>query len=320
LYISLAEGSEAMVPWHIDEFLFFRGYVWVAGWISRERPLRNLVAVFPGAEPRTFSGCLSLPSIDIETILGPPGRHARFSCHVAVPSSAEAMALRILAEFESGEWIDLEGFRSQLLASDPYHALQATFYSMVQSIVSGRVLELGSRNRSGVIRKSLIPSHIDYVGIDILAGENVDIIGDAHELSRLFPRCSFDAVFATSVFEHLMMPWKVAIEINHILKQNGLVMVTSHQSWPLHETPWDYWRFSDQAWHALFNLATGFEIIEVAFGERASIVPHALHSTTQDLDLQPAFCGSAVLCRKIADSSLEWKVDRRDLTDTTYPA
>jgi hypothetical protein len=74
-------------------------------------------------------------------------------------------------------------------------------------------------------------------------------------------------VFATSVFEHLMMPWKVVIELNRILEQSGLVMLTSHQTWPLREVPWDYWRFCDQAWHALFNPSTGFEVLQAALGE-----------------------------------------------------
>jgi predicted SAM-dependent methyltransferase len=308
-----------MASWHVDQFYYFGGFVWVTGWISREQPICRLIALFPNGDARPLSGDLAMPSPDVEAVCGQAGRNSRFGCHVAVSTSEDALNLRIMVETNSGTQAELEGFRSLLLATDVYHALQAKFYSML-SPQAGRVLELGSRNRSGVLRKGLIPDHLEYVGVDILQGENVDLVGDAHELSRLFPPESFDAVFATSVFEHLMMPWKVVIELNHILKQDGLVMLTSHQSWPLHEMPWDYWRFSDQAWYALFNSATGFEIIETALGERCSIVPHALHAVTLDLDRQPAFCGSAVLCRKIGSTKLEWNVGIRDLTKTIYPA
>jgi hypothetical protein len=307
------------MQWHIDEFFFFRGFVWAHGWISREQPLRKLLAILPQGETRVFSGSLSMPSADVEASLGESGKQSRFYCHIAVPDSTEAMNMRIIAEADSGEQTELENFRSTLLTTDPYHHLQATFFSML-SHQTGRVLELGSRNRSGTVRKGLVPSHLEYVGLDILSGDNVDVVGDAHELSHIFPLESFDAVFATSVFEHLMMPWKVVIELNRVLKRGGLVMLTSHQSWPLHETPWDYWRFSDQGWRALFNAVTGFEILETALGERCSIVPRVLHPPTLDLDLQPAFCGSAVLCHKIANTNLQWDVGIRDLINTTYPA
>ena len=315
----LASNGPKM-KWSIDEFLYFRGFLWISGWILRQEQVRNLLAAFPNSAPRPFAGSLSLPSDDVERIYGPDGRNARFSCFVAAQTAGAALDLRLFVETLSGKRIELENFRSTLLAADPYHALQARFYGQLRALQAGRVLEIGSRNRSGIVRKGLIPTQLEYVGLDILPGENVDLVGDAHQLSLLFAPESFDAIFATSVFEHLMMPWKAAIEMNRVLKPGGLVMLTSHQTWPLHETPWDYWRFSDQAWHALFNSHTGFEVLETALGERASIAAHALHAITKDLDLQPAFCGSAVLGRKVGDTSLKWDVGVKDITNTPYPA
>jgi SAM-dependent methyltransferase len=307
------------MKWSIDEFLYFRGFLWISGWILREEQVRNLLAAFPKSALQPFAGPLSLPSDDVERIYGLGGRNARFSCCVPAPNSGAAMEMRLFVETASGKQIELENFRSTLLAADPYHSLQTRFYGQLRALQAGRILEIGSRNRSGIVRKGLIPPQLEYVGLDILPGENVDVVGDAHELSLLFPPESFDAIFTISVFEHLMMPWKATIEMNRVLKPGGLVMVTSHQTWPLHETPWDYWRFSDQAWHALFNTLTGFEILETALGERASIAAHALHAITKDLDLQPAFCGSAVLCRKVGNTSLKWDVRVKDITDTRYP-
>jgi hypothetical protein len=34
---------------------------------------------------------------------------------------------------------------------------------------------------------------------------------------------------------------KVALEMNRIMKTGGLVMLATHQTWPLHEVPWDFW-------------------------------------------------------------------------------
>jgi len=311
--------DDPKMKWSIDEFLYFRGFLWISGWILRHEQVRNLLVAFPKSAPRPFSGSLSLPSEDVERIYGPDGRNARFSCFVAAPNAGAALEMRLFVETAWGKRIELENFRSTLLAADPYHALISHFFGWLGGMETGRVLEIGSRNRSGIVRKGLIPAQLEYVGLDILPGENVDLVGDAHELSLLFPSESFDAIFSISVFEHLIMPWKAVIEMNRVLKPGGLIMVTSHQTWPVHEVPWDYWRFSDQAWHALFHTLTGFEVLETALGEKASIVPHALHAITKDLEVQPAFGGSAVLCRKVGNTSLKWDVRVRDITDTLYP-
>lgn len=312
-------SNDPVMKWSIDEFLYFRGFLWISGWILRQEQVRNLLVAFPKLAPRPFAGPLSLPSEDVERIYGPDGRNARFSCFVAAPNAEAALEMRLFVETAWGKRIELENFRSTLLAADPYHALISYFFGRLGDMKTGRVLEIGSRNRSVIVRKGLIPAQLEYVGLDILPGENVDLVGDAHELSLLFPSESFDAIFSMSVFEHLMMPWKAVIEMNRVLKPGGLIMVTSHQTWPVHEVPWDYWRFSDQAWHALFHTLTGFEVLETALGEKASIVPHALHAITKDLELQPAFGGSAVLCRKVGNTSLKWDVRVRDITDTLYP-
>ena len=50
----------------------------------------------------------------------------------------------------------------------------------------------------------------------------MDVVGDAHTLSRHYPDAAFDAVMAFSVLEHLLMPWKLVIELNRVLKPGGI--------------------------------------------------------------------------------------------------
>ncbi len=68
----------------------------------------------------------------------------------------------------------------------------------------------------------LVPKGWDYVGMDIREGANVDRVGDAHELSSVFPDQKFDGVMSFSVVEHLLMPWKVVIELNHVLNTGAV--------------------------------------------------------------------------------------------------
>ena len=153
-----------------------------------------------------------------------------------------------------------------------------------------------------------------------MAGPNVDVVGDAHELSSVFPGQRFDAVFATSVLEHLLMPWKFAVELNRVMNPGALGLFTTHQCWPIHDQPWDFWRFSDQAWNGLLNAATGFEIIEARMGEPAFVVAQRCHPVTDFAPVPAGFLASNVLFRKVAETTLSWPVRVSDIVATSYPS
>ena len=187
---------------------------------------------------------------------------------------------------------------------------------------SANILEIGSRDRSKFVSKdTFVPSWFNYTGIDILAGDNVDVVCDAHELSKYFPENEFDYVFSLNVFEHLLIPWKVVLEINTILKVGGKVMIFTHQTMPLHDEPTDYWRFSDRAWPALFCEETGFKIIYAGMGDPVSVVPQKTHLGSYSLSLAPAFIHSMVIAEKITGSTVSWNVDmsqNQDIYPDTY--
>lgn len=69
----------------------------------------------------------------------------------------------------------------------------------------------------------------------------------------------------------------------------------------------------------LFNRATGFRILDTALGEPALIVAKLLHSIASNMDREPAFLGSTVLCEKIGDAHLEWDVTTAEVLEDEYP-
>jgi SAM-dependent methyltransferase len=212
----------------------------------------------------------------------------------------------------------LSDIAARSFAADPCEKLTAQFFASL-SPAGGRIIEVGSRNRTGILKRGRIPGAWEYTGVDIMSGENVEIVLDAHELSKTLPRASFDAAFSMAVFEHLLMPWKAAVEINRILKPGGLLMVATHQAWPIHEYPWDYFRFSDSAWQSLFNKATGFEIVDTAMSRRCSVVAHLLLPQTIGLEEQPAYLRSVVVARKIGEPTVDWDVRLSDVVKDWYP-
>lgn len=196
---------------------------------------------------------------------------------------------------------------SERLEADPANQLTRKFLAMVKARPVGSALELGSRNVTGYLRRDWIPADWKYTGFDIEAGENVDIVGDAHELTKYTGRRKYDVIFAVSVFEHLLMPWKVVVELNRALKPGGLIFVVTHQTWPLHVAPTDYYRYSSDAWPGLFNRYTGFEIVEAAMGEPAIISAVLQHGPTIGMEKYPGYLASSVIARKIGRAKVSWR-------------
>jgi hypothetical protein len=169
-----------------------------------------------------------------------------------------------------------------------------------------------ARARSGISRRHHIPETWDYKGTDILPGPNVDMVIDAHKPSSLIAVRSIDAVMSISVFEHLAMPWKAAIELNRVMAKGAIGFVQTHQMFPLHEQPWDFWRISADAWPALFNRVTGFRIIEAAMAEPGFMVPARWHPGVNFRE-KVGYALSSVVFEKIAETKLRWDVKLKDV-------
>jgi SAM-dependent methyltransferase len=205
---------------------------------------------------------------------------------------------------------------------DPYHLLFQDFLSRVNQVPSASILEIGSRDVTGVTRRKLFDPAADFVGLDIHAGRGVDIVADAHTLSQTLPADRFDAVFAISVFEHLLFPWKVVLEMNTIMRAGGLASISTHPTWPAHELPWDFWRYQPGAFRALFNHATGFEVLAVAEGLPCKAYSLVLDPPTRPLYRRTLNQGVAVMARKIGPARrdlLHWNIDISDVLTTQYP-
>ncbi len=171
-----------------------------------------------------------------------------------------------------------------------------------------RILEVGSREVTGRSDARKRFSNAEYVGFDFYAGPNVDVVGDAHQLSSYFGDQRFDIIYSSAVFEHLAMPWVVATEMATLLKLGGLVFVETHLSHGSHERPWHFFQFSDMALRVLFSPALGFECIEA--GVSNPIVGRFSALADKNLRFKPVrglYCHSEFLGRKTKEvEQLNW--------------
>ncbi len=110
---------------------------------------------------------------------------------------------------------------------------------------NGYVLDIGCGEKPfyGYIKKQ-IESYIglDYPGTQHLK-EHIDIFGIANDLP--FKKASFDMTILTQVIEHLEDPQKVFFEVNRVLKQNGVLIISWPFLYPVHEAPRDFFRYTE---------------------------------------------------------------------------
>lgn len=205
--------------------------------------------------------------------------------------------------------------------SDIRHSNWILYLSNLFDKKGMEILEIGSRNVTGnPLRQYFSKAH--YIGFDYYAGENVDIVGDAHKLSTYFEH-KFDLIFSSAVFEHLAMPWKVSTEIIKLLKTGGYVFIETHYSYSSHERPWHFFQFSENALDVLFPEKFGMEcvkksvdnLIEGKFSQYAS-------EGLKGQKVRGMYCHSEYLGQKVKDvGNLSWEnITLSDVVNATeYP-
>lgn len=286
----------------LNESVRLYGNLFLRGWIRSESPLRHLR--LEGVSRRKQVERLRLPNP------APPAPHNRniefFELQVWLPDAAAGLTVEFQLSNRRKFSIPLQELEQDRLRKDRAPHMGNEFRSRIRKHAGARVLDVGGRDRSGYDLGSGFEG-VDFTTFDILPSENVDVVGDAHELSKHFPPGHFDFILCVSVFEHLLMPWKAALEFNKVLKVGGEALITTHQSVGMHDTPFDYWRYSDTAWDGLFNAETGFRIVDRQL-DRPNLIVRTLESDTNPHERALGFEISIVQVQKVAETALEWPV------------
>lgn len=292
------------------------GGCYAEGWL--EAPGRRLL----GATAAGTQG-----PVAVERLKPLPDGRTGFS--VFVPgSAADPLPLRI--ESDAGEvTLSLKLPAAPLPPAEQMAAEQTEKAEAVARFVreandaGGDVLHIGARIVGSQSHdwRDRFPKARRYVGMDVHPAPTVDLVGDAHELSRLVGRASFDAVFSGAVLEHLAMPWIVAAEINRVLRPGGLTYHITPQAWPLHEVPNDFWRFSDEALRLLFGEPFGFEVLSVGMADRVRLYPLDKAKGNLGLPLGFGYASAWVLARKVRELDAgERKVGELGAAGTPMPS
>jgi SAM-dependent methyltransferase len=113
----------------------------------------------------------------------------------------------------------------------------------------------------------------EYIGADVVDGPKVDVVCPLEALE--FPNARFDTVLCSQVLEHVREPILALREIARVLRPSGVLLASTHGTYPYHPHPTDYWRWTQDGLRALFDDAGGFEVVDL-IPHRGSIACLAL--------------------------------------------
>jgi SAM-dependent methyltransferase len=154
--------------------------------------------------------------------------------------------------------------------------LLTKFLHLSQRHINPRCLEVGTRRQGD--RPTWKKPHFaeahplgEFVGVDFEPGADVDVVADAHALP--FEAGSFNLALCCSTLEHVRRPWLVAAELARVLRPGGLLYVQTHQTFPVHGYPQDFYRFSREALLDLFGADAGMEAVECGYEFPCRIMP-----------------------------------------------
>lgn len=91
----------------------------------------------------------------------------------------------------------------------------------------------------------------DYVGCDMREGPGVDKVLNLHAID--LPSGSIGTVLCFDTLEHVEYPHKALEEIHRILKPDGMAVISSVMDFPIHDYPYDYWRFTPEAFKSILR-------------------------------------------------------------------
>lgn len=131
------------------------------------------------------------------------------------------------------------------------------YYKRLEQIAKGKknltILELGSgykvRGRDYYSAKHLFDSSNQFIQSDI----NPDFGHKVIDVTSMNYSNEYDIILCLNVLEHVYDFNKAINNIHKALKENGTIIIAVPVFYPLHDEPYDYWRFTEHAIRKLLD-------------------------------------------------------------------
>jgi SAM-dependent methyltransferase len=144
--------------------------------------------------------------------------------------------------------------------TDPLHVANRCLSRSLQknaNFATGWLLDLGC---GGLPYRDIFDDVERYIGLDLPANDFADVHGDGMALP--VRDGVFHTVLCNQVLEHVPEPSKLVAEMARVLKPGGVLLLTTPQTWGLHRTPNDFYRYTEYGLRYLAE-KSGLEVLEV---------------------------------------------------------
>lgn len=125
-----------------------------------------------------------------------------------------------------------------------------------------KILDLGSTEMGACYRPIFQRPGWNYVGVDLTAGPNVDLVLQRPYAWDEIGSGSVDVLISGQVLEHVEFFWITAMEVSRVLRPGGMACIIAPSSGPEHRYPVDCWRFYPDGMRAFAKFAR-LECVEV---------------------------------------------------------
>lgn len=148
--------------------------------------------------------------------------------------------------------------------NDPYYLHSRGLFAELEkasSFAKGRLLDIGCGNKP--YEKMFDGKISEYVGCDIVQSSNqrAEIICPATQIPA--DDATFDTVLCTQVIEHVADHRALLHEAFRLLRSDGVLILSGPMYWPLHEEPYDFFRFTQYGFRTLLE-SVGFTVLSIA--------------------------------------------------------
>lgn len=163
-----------------------------------------------------------------------------------------------------------------------YHSYHKSLEAALVNNAKGKLLDIGCGNKPYL--DVVTPYITDYIGCDIVQSSKncVDILSPANNIP--LQNETFDTVISTQTIEHVEDHQGLVNEAYRLLVPGGAFILSGPMYWPLHEEPYDFFRFTKHGFVYILENA-GFEIksIESNGGKWAVAGQAFLHALHPDI-------------------------------------
>jgi len=128
------------------------------------------------------------------------------------------------------------------------------------------IIDIGSHDVNGTFKELFYSSKWHYTGLDIVAGDNVDVVVAPYDYNL---NKKFDVIVSGSTIEHIADLKEWSLQVSRLFKPNTIVWFCAPLEFPCtHRHPKDCWRVMEDGMSWIMKDIMKLEMLELFIHDR----------------------------------------------------